>query len=518
MINGKKVVGIITEYNPFHAGHQYMIEQIRAEYHADYIVAAMSGDFVQRGEPAIFDKYERARDALLHGVDLVVQIPVMFSTSSAEDFAAGGVAVLRSLGFVDQLVFGSESADLAKLQQMAALELSTGSTAHAKFNAVVRDGVASGMSYPKARAEAMKLVLSGDDDDAFETMLDDLSASKRWNKVESQAANTSAPLVASAQSAAMPDSDRDAGNMEESRLRERFELQSNDVLGLEYIKAVKRQGDCFEVACIGRNLSLPSAHSIRDAILQEKPEELSCVEGRWNLTPESAVSQEVEEGSRATTAALSESPLRGIRGAAHQGYATLDMLSEMLSYRLLQLSYLDSVAPEANSVLCDYLDVSREIADALRKQVRERMSFRERIAAVKSRNYTYSRISRALLHILLDIPRKDHAALRGAYFGEAETMPYVRVLGVRQEAKELLSAITTTAVTSPARYQRSLDALRRQTIESPEDLLQSIRAGHAELMFRSDLYAADLYRLIYHPYDGEACLENEFTRRFLVIE
>ena len=190
----------------------------------------------------------------------------------------------------------------------------------------------------------------------------------------------------------------------------------------------------------------------------------------------------------------------------------------MLGYRLLQLVYLDSAAPEEHSVLCDYLDVSREIADALRKQVRERMSFRERIAAVKSRNYTYSRISRALLHIILDIQRKDHAALRGAYFGEAETMPYVRVLGVRKEAKELLAAITTTAVTSPARYQRTLDALRRQTIESPEELLASIRAGHAELMFRSDLYAADLYRLIYHPYNRESCTENEFTRRFLVID
>lgn len=469
MLNGKKVVGIITEYNPFHAGHQYMIDQIRAEYHADVIVAAMSGDFVQRGEPAIFDKYERARDALLHGVDLVVQIPVMFSTSSAEDFAAGGVAVLRSLGFVDQLVFGSESADLAKLQQMAALELSTGSTAHAKFNAVVRDGVASGMSYPKARAEAMKLVLSGDDEEAFEMMLENRSA---------------------------------------------FDLQSNDVLGLEYIKAVKRQGDCFEVACIRRKLSLPSAHSIRDAILQN---ELSCVAAEAPA-PECVTSQELEEGSRTTTAELSAAPLRGIRGAAHQGYATLDMLSDMLSYRLLQLSYLDSVAPEANSVLCDYLDVSREIADALRKQVRERMRFRERIAAVKSRNYTYSRISRALLHILLDLQRKDHAALRGAYFGEAETMPYVRVLGVRKQAKELLSAIATTAVTSPARYQRTLDALRRQTIESPEDLLQSIRTGHAELMFRSDLYAADLYRLIYHSYKREATTENEFTRHFLIID
>lgn len=474
MINCKKVVGIITEYNPFHAGHQYMIEQIRAEYRADYIVAAMSGDFVQRGEPAIFDKYERARDALTHGVDLVVQIPVMFSTSSAEDFAAGGVAVLRSLGFVDQLVFGSESADLAKLQQMAALELSTGSSAHAKFNAVVRDGVASGMSYPKARAEAMKLVLSGDDEEAFETMLENTSS---------------------------------------------FELQSNDVLGLEYIKAVKRQGDCFEIACIRRKLSLPSAHSIRDAILQhESQEELSCVAGKEKLAPKSADSRKVEEGCRTTAEQLSELPLRGIRGAAHQGYATLDMLSDMLSYRLLQLVYLDSAVPEANSVLCDYLDVSREIADALRKQVRERMSFRERIAAVKSRNYTYSRISRALLHILLDIQRKDHAALRGAYFEEAETMPYVRVLGVRKEAKELLAAIATTAVTSPARYQRSLDALRRQTIESPEDLLASIRASHAELMFRSDLYAADLYRLIYHPYNSEAHMENEFTRHFMVID
>ena len=432
MLNGKKVVGIITEYNPFHAGHQYMIEQIRAEYRADYIVAAMSGDFVQRGEPAIFDKYERARDALLHGVDLVVQIPVMFSTSSAEDFAAGGVAVLRSLGFVDQLVFGSESADLAKLRQMAALELSTGSSAHAKFNAVVRDGVASGMSYPKARAEAMKLVLSGDDEEAFETMLENTSS---------------------------------------------FELQSNDVLGLEYIKAVKRQGVCFEIACIRRKLSLPSAHSIRDALLQGD-----------------------------------------IHADGHAGYATLDMLSDMLSYRLLQLVYLDSAVPEEHSVLCDYLDVSREIADALRKQARERMSFRERIAAVKSRNYTYSRISRALLHILLDIQRKDHAALRGAYFGEAEAMPYVRVLGVQKEAKELLSAIATTAVTSPARYQRSLDALRRQTIESPEDLLASIRASHAEFMFRSDLYAADLYRLIYHPYNSEAHMENEFTRHFMVID
>ena len=445
MLNGKKVVGIITEYNPFHAGHKYMIDRIRDEYHADYIVAAMSGDFVQRGEPAIFDKYERAADALKNGVDLVVQIPVMFSTSSAEDFAAGGVAVLRSLGFVDQLVFGSESADITRLQRMADLELSDGSSAHTKFHAAIRDGVASGMSYPRARAEAMKLILSGDDEDAFESMLDDI------------------------------------------RTPASFELKSNDVLGLEYIKAVKRQGDCFSVACIRRNQSLPSAHSIRDAFLQNEQHDMAQSERRTETT--------------------------------HQGYASLDMLSDMLSYRLLQLVYLDSMAPEQSSVMCEYLDVSREIADALRKQVRERKTFRERIAAVKSRNYTYSRISRALLHILLDIQRKDHAALRGAYFGEVEVLPYVRVLGVRKEAKGLMNAISATVVTSPARYQHTFeDFHRKQAIESPEDLILSIRATHVELMFRTDLYAADLYKQIYRAYEAGGDAKNEFTRRFLVVD
>ena len=178
MINGKKVVGIVAEYNPFHTGHRYMLDEIRREYHADYIVAAMSGDFVQRGEPAMFDKYERAEEALKNGADLIVQIPVMFSTSSAEDFAAGGVAVLRSLGFVDELVFGSESADLEKLERMASVELAAGTKEYATFQNMVRDGVASGMSYPKARAEAMKAALLGDDETSFQALLQGVTAGK----------------------------------------------------------------------------------------------------------------------------------------------------------------------------------------------------------------------------------------------------------------------------------------------------------------------------------------------------
>lgn len=91
-----KVAGVITEYNPFHNGHKYQLEQIKRQTSADYIVVVMSGDFVQRGEPAIIDKYERTRMALLSGADLVLELPAVFATASAEFFAGGGVSVLKT--------------------------------------------------------------------------------------------------------------------------------------------------------------------------------------------------------------------------------------------------------------------------------------------------------------------------------------------------------------------------------------------------------------------------------------
>ena len=98
-----KVAGVITEYNPFHNGHKYQLKQIKRQTSADYIVIVMSGDFVQRGEPAIIDKYERTRMALLSGADLVLELPSVFATASAEFFAGGGVSVLKNTGVVDML-------------------------------------------------------------------------------------------------------------------------------------------------------------------------------------------------------------------------------------------------------------------------------------------------------------------------------------------------------------------------------------------------------------------------------
>jgi cytidyltransferase-like protein len=103
-----KAVGIIAEYNPFHNGHKYQIEQARRMTDADYVIVVMSGSFVQRGTPAWTDKYLRTQIALECGADMVFELPTAYATASAKDFAFGGVSLLQGLGFVDTLCFGSE--------------------------------------------------------------------------------------------------------------------------------------------------------------------------------------------------------------------------------------------------------------------------------------------------------------------------------------------------------------------------------------------------------------------------
>ena len=102
-----KTAGIIAEYNPFHEGHKYQINYLREQENTDYVIVAMSGDFVQRGTPALFSKYDRARMALLEGADLVLELPAALATASAELFARGGVQLLDGLGVVNTLCFGS---------------------------------------------------------------------------------------------------------------------------------------------------------------------------------------------------------------------------------------------------------------------------------------------------------------------------------------------------------------------------------------------------------------------------
>ena len=113
------ITGIIAEYNPFHGGHCFHIEEAKKKTNANYCIVVMSGDFVQRGEPAVFDKYLRTKMALMGGADLVIELPSVFAVSSAEDFAACGVNLLSRLGAVTHLCFGSEDGNLEGIQAAA---------------------------------------------------------------------------------------------------------------------------------------------------------------------------------------------------------------------------------------------------------------------------------------------------------------------------------------------------------------------------------------------------------------
>lgn len=146
-----KTTGIIAEYNPFHNGHRYQIETLRSAYHPDYVIIAMSGDFLQRGTPALMDKYARARMALLQGADLVLELPACFATASAELFALGGILLFQTTGLVSSICFGTESQDISGISALARLL----SQEPDWYRDALTSYLKQGLSFPAARAMAL---------------------------------------------------------------------------------------------------------------------------------------------------------------------------------------------------------------------------------------------------------------------------------------------------------------------------------------------------------------------------
>lgn len=145
------VVGIIAEYNPFHRGHEYQIQRLKELCHADYVVIAMSGNFVQRGAPALMDKYSRTQMALSCGADLVFELPALFSTASAEYFARGGVSLLDTAGIVTHLGFGAETDNLELLSELAAVFREEPEA----YQEYLQRELKAGSSFPAARSAAL---------------------------------------------------------------------------------------------------------------------------------------------------------------------------------------------------------------------------------------------------------------------------------------------------------------------------------------------------------------------------
>ena len=148
-----KTVGLITEYNPFHNGHAYHIEKAKMVTGADRVIVVMSGDFVQRGAPAVMPKHLRTESALLSGASLIIELPVCFATGSAEYFAQGSISLLNQLGCIDSICFGSECGDLHLLKEIAQILADE----PIEYQTALKQALKEGASFPAARQEALNI-------------------------------------------------------------------------------------------------------------------------------------------------------------------------------------------------------------------------------------------------------------------------------------------------------------------------------------------------------------------------
>ena len=149
------VVGLITEYNPFHKGHEYHIEKAKELTGASGALVVMSGNYVQRGTPAFLDKYSRTTIALNHGADLVFELPLPFSCSSAEYFALSAVTILNKTGIVDYICFGAETDDLSTLEKIAKALIDAKNNEEHSLNIIIKDILKTGVNYASARSQAI---------------------------------------------------------------------------------------------------------------------------------------------------------------------------------------------------------------------------------------------------------------------------------------------------------------------------------------------------------------------------
>ena len=151
-----KVVGIIAEYNPFHNGHSYHIQNTKAQTGADFVVAVMTGNFTQRGNTSVINKWEKTKMALNGDTDLVIELPTIYSISSAENFANGAVKILNELGIVDTISFGMEADDISTLNNIANVLY----TEPFEYKTILEQELSKGNSFPKARSNALMMYLN----------------------------------------------------------------------------------------------------------------------------------------------------------------------------------------------------------------------------------------------------------------------------------------------------------------------------------------------------------------------
>ncbi len=348
-----RLLGLITEYNPFHNGHKYHLDTARASVKPDAVVAVMSGHFLQRGEPAIMDKWTRAKSAVEAGVDLVVELPTYFSTASAEGFSIGSVALLDRMG-VSDVVFGSECGDVEKLSRVASLV----ETPSPLYQSTLARGLDSGFSYPAARQAAI-----------------------------------------------------------EAELGSELAFKSNNILGIEYLRAIQRLNSGIKAHAILRiqndynnqevTGSISSATAVRQ-LLKHRPINWDLVR---TVVPET------------TYRALWNAPI----------YTVIDDFHHIWN----------SIALREGPVgLNRYRDVSEGLENKLFESLSTLGTLEDMIKAVKSKRYTLTRIQRVITAVLLGVVAMPEQEALGY-------LDYARVLAFNERGAQVIRQIKKREILYP---------------------------------------------------------------------
>ena len=347
------ITGIITEYNPFHNGHKFHLEESKKQTKSDGTICIMSGNFVQRGGPAIIDKWKRTEMALSNGVDLIIELPTFYAVSSAEFFAKGAVSILNSLNIVNNLFFGSEIGDAKALSEIAKVLVSEDK----RFQNILKENLSLGLTFAKAREKSL---------------IEYLNSSEINNIITS----------------------------------------SNNILGIEYIKAIlklnssinpialKREGSNYNDKSLSQTFS--SATSIREVL-----KNTSNIEDLKNIIP----LESYEVFSK-----LQEQDYR---------FTFEEEMFKYIKYKI-----------QTNCVNFNNLyEVTEGLDNKIIKEISSSNSLHEFILKIKSKRYTYSKISRILTHIYLGLDNDDFKDIAN------ENNLYVRVLGFNKTGREILSLI-----------------------------------------------------------------------------
>ncbi len=405
------ILGIVSEYNPFHNGHLHHLQVSKQLSNSDFSIAVMSGNFIQRGETSLIDKWVKAEMALRAGVDLVIELPTVYALSSAENFADGAVKLLNNLGIVDYISFGSEIGEITPLNDIANILYKEPK----EFSGLITHQLKSGLSYPKAREIALSQFFG---------------SSKKLTEILNN---------------------------------------PNNILGIEYLKSLKKHKSSIKPITIKRDYSdynsktvkkgIASATAIRTMIKNKKNVHYVVPYESYELLDECIKNEKI--------------------------ITDLSVFEKEIIYTLRKLSL---------SEIANLPDVSEGLENKIKMAANNCNTLEELITNIKSKRYTQSRIQRILLYALLNISEKDINSSK-------RINPYIRVLGFNKHGKHIISAI---AAANP----------KITIIVSVKKFMENSNSTPLRTMLSKDIFATNVYTL---GYKNNSVANLDYTHKIIEI-